>query len=299
MRKNMTEEKWSSHVGHLEEGGLHGWCASCPPEERHRAIERTVRTDGYATAIRRLNFLANVANRHDNEHLHQRRPGGPRVGRASGRRRRGRTRTVGGSGEPSTGSADSSGKSRGGGNASDHTSRETQGGADGPHRFSGVRPSGRCTGCLPWGSVSDNSSSLPRSRIPLAWNHVVLSGASRTLSGLGLSRSLSDSRTILETRRSSRCALAVRASSAGSSPSTFRSGRPKKRSASTSRSRCGASREVRISPFGPQDTRKLERWTLTIIGYSHRNRPVTLQWPGDLGRYTDGFATDIPNPPSR
>ena len=71
MRKNMTEEKWSSHVGHLEEGGLHGWCASCPPEERHRAIERTVRTDGYATAIRRLNFLANVANRRDNEHLHR------------------------------------------------------------------------------------------------------------------------------------------------------------------------------------------------------------------------------------
>ncbi len=61
----------------------------------------------------------------------------------------------------------------------------------------------------------------------------------------------------------------------------------------------GASREVRISPFGPQDTRKLERWTLTIIEYSHRNRPVTLQWPADLGRYTDGFATDIPNPPPR
>ena len=38
----MAEEKWSNHVGHLEEGGLHGWCASCPPEERHHAIERTV-----------------------------------------------------------------------------------------------------------------------------------------------------------------------------------------------------------------------------------------------------------------
>ncbi len=70
MRKNMTEEKWASHVGHLEEGGLHGWCASCPPEERHRAIERTVRADSYATATRRLNFLANVANRHDNDQLH-------------------------------------------------------------------------------------------------------------------------------------------------------------------------------------------------------------------------------------
>ncbi len=67
----MAEEKWSNHLGHLEEGGLHGWCAGCPPEERHRAIERTVKADGYATAIRRLNFLANVANRRDNGNLHR------------------------------------------------------------------------------------------------------------------------------------------------------------------------------------------------------------------------------------
>ena len=67
----MAEQKWSRHVGHLEEGGLHGWCASCPPGERHQAIERTVRADGYATAIRRLNFLANVANRRDNGRLHR------------------------------------------------------------------------------------------------------------------------------------------------------------------------------------------------------------------------------------
>ena len=67
----MAEEKWSKHVGHLEEAGLTVWCASCPPEGRHRAIERTVRADGYATAIRRLNFLANVANRKDNGHLHR------------------------------------------------------------------------------------------------------------------------------------------------------------------------------------------------------------------------------------
>jgi hypothetical protein len=67
----MAEEKWSKHMGHIEEGGLHRWCASCSPEERHLAIERTVRADGYATAIRRLNFLANVANRKDNEHLHR------------------------------------------------------------------------------------------------------------------------------------------------------------------------------------------------------------------------------------
>ena len=67
----MNEKKWSSHVGHLEEGGLHGWCASCPPDERYRAIETTIRTDGYATATRRLNILVNVANRRDNEHLHR------------------------------------------------------------------------------------------------------------------------------------------------------------------------------------------------------------------------------------
>ncbi len=67
----MAEQKWSRHVGHLGEGGLHGWCASCPPGERHQAIERTVRADGYATAIRRLNFLANVANRRDNGRLHR------------------------------------------------------------------------------------------------------------------------------------------------------------------------------------------------------------------------------------
>jgi hypothetical protein len=66
----MAEEKWSNHV-HVEEGGLHGWCASCSPEERHRAIERTERTDGYATAVRRLNFLANVANRGNNERTHR------------------------------------------------------------------------------------------------------------------------------------------------------------------------------------------------------------------------------------
>lgn len=65
----MAENQWSNHV-HVEEGGLHGWCASCSTEERHRAIERTIEMDGYATAVRRLNFLASVANRKDNGHLH-------------------------------------------------------------------------------------------------------------------------------------------------------------------------------------------------------------------------------------
>ncbi|MGP8077202.1 MAG: hypothetical protein ACLP78_00800 [Thermoplasmata archaeon] len=59
-----------------------------------------------------------------------------------------------------------------------------------------------------------------------------------------------------------------------------------------------ASREVRISPFGPQDSRNLKSWTLSIIEYSHRNRPIVLAWPGNLDHYADGFATDIPVPPS-
>lgn len=55
---------------HLHHGGLHGWCEACPPEDRHAAIERTVRADGYATAVRRLNALV-VFSKHDNPHLHR------------------------------------------------------------------------------------------------------------------------------------------------------------------------------------------------------------------------------------
>jgi hypothetical protein len=62
-------KRWSKHI-HVEQGGLNGWCDSCSVEDRHRSIRTTVREDGYATAIRRLNFLANVANRQDNEKLH-------------------------------------------------------------------------------------------------------------------------------------------------------------------------------------------------------------------------------------
>lgn len=67
----MTEEKWSKLAGHLEAEGPYGWGASCPPEERHRAMERTVRADGYATAVRRRNFLATVVTRWDNGRLHR------------------------------------------------------------------------------------------------------------------------------------------------------------------------------------------------------------------------------------
>ena len=64
------EEKWSRHV-HVERGGLHGWCEHCPEEKRHEALERSVREDGYATTVRRLNFLRNIANRSDNRRLHE------------------------------------------------------------------------------------------------------------------------------------------------------------------------------------------------------------------------------------
>ena len=63
--------KWSKHVGHLEEGGLNGWCAGCPPEERHRAIRATIRKDGYHVTIERLDYVRNVADRKDNEHTHR------------------------------------------------------------------------------------------------------------------------------------------------------------------------------------------------------------------------------------
>lgn len=55
---------------HLQHDGLHGWCEACSPSERHAAIERTVREDGYATTVRRLNILA-VYSKTQNPHLHR------------------------------------------------------------------------------------------------------------------------------------------------------------------------------------------------------------------------------------
>ena len=161
----MAEEKWSSHVGHLEEGGLHGWCASCPPEERHRAIERTVQADGYATAIRRLNFLSNVANRRDNGHLH-------RVAREDEEwarrweeripRRRGPTARSWG---PTIVSEASSVRSRGGGNACDPTLRGT---LEGDNRLGHIRT-------VPWllrsGARHPSIQAVPRS-VARVWRFV-------------------------------------------------------------------------------------------------------------------------------
>jgi hypothetical protein len=64
-------DRFSRHV-HPKRGGLHGWCEHCGPEARHRALRETVRVDGYATTIRRLNYLHNVANRSNNRELRSR-----------------------------------------------------------------------------------------------------------------------------------------------------------------------------------------------------------------------------------
>jgi hypothetical protein len=61
-------KNWSRHV-HVKEGALKGWCAKCPAERRRRAIRSVVRKDGYAVAVRRLNFVRNVANRRNNRAL--------------------------------------------------------------------------------------------------------------------------------------------------------------------------------------------------------------------------------------
>ena len=68
----MAERKWSKGV-ELHEGALagHGWKEHESAEQRHRALERSVRADGYRTTVDRLLFMENVANREDNRGLHE------------------------------------------------------------------------------------------------------------------------------------------------------------------------------------------------------------------------------------
>ena len=68
----MNEEKWSRDV-ELHRGALerHGWREHESVEERHRALERSVREDGYRTTVDRLVFLENVASRENNRGLHE------------------------------------------------------------------------------------------------------------------------------------------------------------------------------------------------------------------------------------
>lgn len=63
----MSERKWSKHI-HIRKHGLHGWCARCSETERHEAIRRSVRADGYATTVRRLNLIHNLGSPEHDEH---------------------------------------------------------------------------------------------------------------------------------------------------------------------------------------------------------------------------------------
>ena len=60
-------EKWAKKI-HLQ-GHLHGWHDDEGARARHEHLRTTVRVDGYATTVRRLVFLANVADRQDNRKL--------------------------------------------------------------------------------------------------------------------------------------------------------------------------------------------------------------------------------------
>lgn len=64
------EKRWSKHVG-VRAGGLHGWHDHDPASKRHAALKRAVDADGAGEVVRRLNFLRNVANRDNNERLHE------------------------------------------------------------------------------------------------------------------------------------------------------------------------------------------------------------------------------------
>ena len=68
----MSEQKWSKGV-ELHEGALarHGWKEHESVEERHRALQRSVRADGYRTTVDRLLFMENVANRENNRGLRE------------------------------------------------------------------------------------------------------------------------------------------------------------------------------------------------------------------------------------
>ena len=68
----MSREKWSKEV-ELHRGALErlGWQEHESAESRHRALERSIREDGYKTTVDRLLFLQNVANRSDNRGLHR------------------------------------------------------------------------------------------------------------------------------------------------------------------------------------------------------------------------------------
>lgn len=67
-----SERKWAKDV-ELHRGALErlGWKEHESAEVRHRALERSVREDGWRTTVDRLLFMENVAGREHNPGLHQ------------------------------------------------------------------------------------------------------------------------------------------------------------------------------------------------------------------------------------
>ena len=69
---NEEGRKWTRGV-EIHEGALErlGWKEHEGAESRHRALERSVRRDGYRTTVDRLVFLENVASREKNRGLRE------------------------------------------------------------------------------------------------------------------------------------------------------------------------------------------------------------------------------------
>lgn len=63
------ERRWSTNV-YVKPGALGGWSEHETPRERRRALRRVARKDGAGEVSKRLNFISNVANRSNNERLH-------------------------------------------------------------------------------------------------------------------------------------------------------------------------------------------------------------------------------------
>jgi hypothetical protein len=58
-RRLPRPKRWSRSID-VHEGALQGWSKDLPQEKRIEILKRVIRKDGYATVIRRLNFLINV-----------------------------------------------------------------------------------------------------------------------------------------------------------------------------------------------------------------------------------------------
>lgn len=65
-----AEEKFSQHIT-IRHGKLYGWQADSSAEDRHKALAKSVRKDGYATTIRRLNLIHNLGNPETDQHARQ------------------------------------------------------------------------------------------------------------------------------------------------------------------------------------------------------------------------------------